>query len=88
MRYTTNTKSSDVINFIKKVPLLFQFNLLAFKVLSVVGIDLFNRYDSLLLRDSLNMMDDLVYCPRWNCNCAVIPVYSLFYLRKVQILQS
>ena len=44
------------------------------KVLNVVGIDLFNRYDNLLLKDSLNSMDDIVYCPRINCQSPIIPV--------------
>jgi E3 ubiquitin-protein ligase RNF14 len=44
------------------------------QVLNLVGIDLFNRYDNLLLKDSLNNMSDIVYCPRVNCQSPVIPV--------------
>lgn len=43
------------------------------QVLSLVGIEMFNKYDSLLLRDALNNMTDIVYCPRVQCQCAVIP---------------
>lgn len=42
------------------------------QVLSVVGDELFNRYDSLLLKYALNDMNDIVYCPISNCECAVI----------------
>jgi E3 ubiquitin-protein ligase RNF14 len=47
------------------------------QVLTLVGIEMFNRYDSLLLKDSLNNMSDIVYCPRANCQCAVIPEDTL-----------
>ncbi|RNA07733.1 E3 ubiquitin- ligase RNF14 [Brachionus plicatilis] len=43
------------------------------QVLSLVGIEMYNRYDSMLLRDALNNMTDIVYCPRASCQCAVIP---------------
>jgi len=43
-----------------------------------VGAELFNRYDSILLKDTLNNMTDLVYCPRADCQCAVIPVSLRF----------
>ncbi|CAF0833456.1 unnamed protein product [Brachionus calyciflorus] len=43
------------------------------QVLSLVGEEIFKRYDSLLLKDALNNMLDIVYCPRANCQCAVIP---------------
>ncbi len=45
-----------------------------FKIIRVVGIELFNKHDSILLRNSLNNMHDIVYCPRSYCQCAVIPV--------------
>ena len=47
------------------------------QVLNLVGLELFNRYDSLLLKDSLNSMSDIVYCPRVECQCAVIPVLNI-----------
>lgn len=47
------------------------------QVLALVGLDIFNRYDSLLLKDSLNSMLDIVYCPRAQCQCAVIPEETL-----------
>ena len=48
-----------------------------FKVLNLVGEQVFNRYDNLLLKDSLNSMTDIIYCPRADCQCAVIPVFIL-----------
>jgi hypothetical protein len=57
------------------------------QVLNLVGLDVFNRYDSLLLKDSLNNMSDIVYCPRVNCQCAVIPVrYKRYYLASISIM--
>lgn len=47
------------------------------QVLELVGFDLFNRYDTILLKNSLNSMPDLVYCPRPKCNCPVIPEETL-----------
>ena len=44
------------------------------QVLQLVGNELFQRYDTLLLKDSLNGMLDIVYCPRASCQCPVIPV--------------
>ena len=43
---------------------------------------MFNRYDSLLLKDSLNNMTDIVYCPRVNCQTAVIPDDTLAQCEK------
>lgn len=43
------------------------------QVLNLVGIEMFNKYDKILLRDALNKMTDIVYCPRSSCQCAVIP---------------
>ena len=54
--------------------MLNSFDWKQFKVLQIVGAELFNRYDSILLKDTLNNMTDLVYCPRADCQCAVIPV--------------
>lgn len=50
------------------------------QVLNLVGVELFNRYDSLLLKDALNDMIDIVYCPRAKCQCAVIPVSVYNYV--------
>lgn len=47
------------------------------QVLNLVGVELFNRYDGLLLKESLNMMSDIVYCPRVNCQSPVIPEDTL-----------
>uniref|UniRef100_A0A3Q1JNH1 RBR-type E3 ubiquitin transferase n=1 Tax=Anabas testudineus TaxID=64144 RepID=A0A3Q1JNH1_ANATE len=42
------------------------------QVKSLVGDDLFSRYDRLLLQSSLDQMPDVVYCPRLSCGSAVI----------------
>ena len=47
------------------------------QVLALVGLEIFNRYDTLLLKDSLNSMEDIIYCPRAQCQCPVIPDESL-----------
>jgi len=47
------------------------------QVLNLVGLEMFNRYDNLLLKDSLNNMLDIVYCPRVTCQSPVIPEETL-----------
>ncbi|KAM9848851.1 LOW QUALITY PROTEIN: E3 ubiquitin-protein ligase RNF14-like [Aulostomus maculatus] len=42
------------------------------QVKSLVGEELFSRYDRLLLQSSLDLMPDVVYCPRPSCASAVI----------------
>ncbi|XP_070554316.1 E3 ubiquitin-protein ligase RNF14-like isoform X2 [Ptychodera flava] len=42
------------------------------QVYDLVGKELFARYDRLLLQSSLDRMADVVYCPRKNCECAVM----------------
>uniref|UniRef100_A0A3Q3VMT0 RBR-type E3 ubiquitin transferase n=1 Tax=Mola mola TaxID=94237 RepID=A0A3Q3VMT0_MOLML len=42
------------------------------QVRSLVGEDLFSRYDRLLLQNALDCMPDVVYCPRLTCGLAVI----------------
>ena len=34
--------------------------------------ELFERYDRLLLQLSLDMMSDIIYCPRKACSCPVV----------------
>lgn len=41
-------------------------------VKSLVPIDLFNRYEKLLLQKTLDAMGDIVYCPRLFCCCTVV----------------
>ncbi|XP_033937333.1 E3 ubiquitin-protein ligase RNF14-like [Pseudochaenichthys georgianus] len=41
-------------------------------VRSLVGEELFDRYDHLLLQSTLDCMGDVVYCPRTSCGSAVI----------------
>lgn len=47
------------------------------QVLNLVGVEMFNKYDGLLLKDSLNNMQDIVYCPRAKCQSPVIPEQTL-----------
>ncbi|XP_044217774.1 E3 ubiquitin-protein ligase RNF14-like [Thunnus albacares] len=42
------------------------------QVKSLVGEELFSRYDRLLLQSTLDCMPDVVYCPRRSCGSAVI----------------
>ncbi|TMS20762.1 E3 ubiquitin-protein ligase RNF14 [Larimichthys crocea] len=42
------------------------------QVRSLVGEELFSRYDRLLLQNTLDCMSDIVYCPRRSCGSAVI----------------
>ncbi|XP_059197337.1 E3 ubiquitin-protein ligase RNF14-like isoform X2 [Centropristis striata] len=42
------------------------------QVRSLVGEELFSRYDRLLLQSTLDFMADVVYCPRRSCGSAVI----------------
>ncbi|XP_073331936.1 E3 ubiquitin-protein ligase RNF14-like isoform X2 [Pagrus major] len=42
------------------------------QVRSLVGEELFSRYDRLLLQKTLDCMPDVVYCPRHSCGSAVI----------------
>ncbi|XP_071342601.1 E3 ubiquitin-protein ligase RNF14-like [Trachinotus anak] len=42
------------------------------QVKSLVGEELFSRYDRLLLQSTLDLMSDVVYCPRRSCGSAVI----------------
>ncbi|XP_063748390.1 E3 ubiquitin-protein ligase RNF14-like isoform X2 [Eleginops maclovinus] len=42
------------------------------QVKSLVGEELFGRYDHLLLQSTLDCMADVVYCPRTSCGSAVI----------------
>uniref|UniRef100_A0A3Q3KFM5 RBR-type E3 ubiquitin transferase n=1 Tax=Monopterus albus TaxID=43700 RepID=A0A3Q3KFM5_MONAL len=42
------------------------------QVKSLVGEQLFSRYDRLLLQSTLDCMPDVVYCPRRSCGSAVI----------------
>ncbi|XP_076582550.1 E3 ubiquitin-protein ligase RNF14-like [Chaetodon auriga] len=42
------------------------------QVKSLVGEELFSRYDRLLLQSTLDCMADVVYCPRQSCGSAVI----------------
>lgn len=42
------------------------------QVKKLVGEDLFARYDRLLLQSSLDLMADVVYCPRPSCQTAVM----------------
>nr|XP_046248391.1 E3 ubiquitin-protein ligase RNF14-like [Scatophagus argus] len=42
------------------------------QVKSLVGDELFSRYDRLLLQNTLDCMPDVVYCPRQSCGSAVI----------------
>ncbi|XP_068175640.1 E3 ubiquitin-protein ligase RNF14-like [Antennarius striatus] len=42
------------------------------QVKSLVGEELFSRYDRLLLQNTLDAMPDVVYCPRLSCGAAVI----------------
>ncbi|KAM9358414.1 E3 ubiquitin-protein ligase RNF14-like [Symphorus nematophorus] len=42
------------------------------QVRSLVGEELFSRYDRLLLQNTLDCMSDVVYCPRHSCGSAVI----------------
>ena len=42
------------------------------QVKSLVSTKLFERYDRLLLQRSLDMMIDVVYCPRTACMCPVL----------------
>ncbi|XP_029002504.1 E3 ubiquitin-protein ligase RNF14-like isoform X2 [Betta splendens] len=42
------------------------------QVRSLVGDELFSRYDRLLLQSTLDLMSDVVYCPRRSCGSAVI----------------
>ncbi|XP_029285865.1 E3 ubiquitin-protein ligase RNF14-like [Cottoperca gobio] len=42
------------------------------QVKSLVGEELFSRYDRLLLQSTLDCMPDVVYCPRPSCGSAVI----------------
>ncbi|XP_030583220.1 E3 ubiquitin-protein ligase RNF14-like [Archocentrus centrarchus] len=42
------------------------------QVQSLVGEELFSRYDRLLLQAALDRMSDVVYCPRSSCGSAVI----------------
>ncbi|XP_026179386.1 E3 ubiquitin-protein ligase RNF14-like [Mastacembelus armatus] len=42
------------------------------QVKSLVGEELFSRYDRLLLQSTLDRMSDVVYCPRRSCGSAVI----------------
>ncbi|KAK1896717.1 E3 ubiquitin-protein ligase RNF14, partial [Dissostichus eleginoides] len=42
------------------------------QVRSLVGEELFDRYDRLLLQSTLDCMGDVVYCPRTSCGSAVI----------------
>ncbi|XP_034003178.1 E3 ubiquitin-protein ligase RNF14-like isoform X2 [Trematomus bernacchii] len=42
------------------------------QVRSLVGEELFDRYDHLLLQSTLDCMGDVVYCPRTSCGSAVI----------------
>ena len=45
---------------------------LPFQVKELVGSDLFSRYDRLLLQSSLDMMSDIMYCPRKLCQSVVL----------------
>lgn len=42
------------------------------QVKQLVDEDLFARYDRLLLQSSLDLMADVVYCPRQSCGTAVM----------------
>uniref|UniRef100_A0A8C6PBT9 RBR-type E3 ubiquitin transferase n=1 Tax=Nothobranchius furzeri TaxID=105023 RepID=A0A8C6PBT9_NOTFU len=42
------------------------------QVKSLVGEELFSRYDRLLLQSTLDCMPDVTYCPRTSCSSAVI----------------
>ncbi|XP_023195537.1 E3 ubiquitin-protein ligase RNF14-like [Xiphophorus maculatus] len=42
------------------------------QVKSLVGEELFHRYDRLLLQSTLDVMPDITYCPRLTCGSAVI----------------
>ncbi|XP_062280595.1 E3 ubiquitin-protein ligase RNF14-like [Scomber scombrus] len=42
------------------------------EIKSLVGEELFSRYDRLLLQSTLDSMPDVVYCPRRTCGSAVI----------------
>ncbi|CAN9500693.1 unnamed protein product [Ophioblennius macclurei] len=42
------------------------------QVMTLVGEELFNRYDRLLLQTTLDSMPDVVYCPRPSCATAAI----------------
>ncbi|XP_018527073.1 E3 ubiquitin-protein ligase RNF14 [Lates calcarifer] len=42
------------------------------QVRSLVGEELFSRYDRLLLQSSLDLMPDVMYCPRHTCGSPVI----------------
>nr|XP_015826569.2 E3 ubiquitin-protein ligase RNF14 isoform X1 [Nothobranchius furzeri] len=42
------------------------------QVRSLVGEELFSRYDRLLLQSTLDCMSDVTYCPRTSCSSAVI----------------
>lgn len=45
---------------------------LIFQVKQLVDAELFARYDRLLLQSSLDLMADVVYCPRQSCGTAVM----------------
>ncbi|XP_072294833.1 E3 ubiquitin-protein ligase RNF14-like [Eucyclogobius newberryi] len=47
------------------------------QVRSLVGEELFRRYDRLLLQDTLDSMPDVVYCPRPSCASAVLAAGSM-----------
>lgn len=57
---------------ISTVPLHLFFSLFTLKVKQLVDEELFARYDRLLLQSSLDLMADVVYCPRMSCGTAVM----------------
>jgi len=42
------------------------------QIRAIVGNQLFNRYDTLLLNATLSKMVDITYCPRTSCQCPVM----------------